>query len=287
MQHMDPDQLALLALGESVDPGDGPAVTGHLRQCGWCRSELESLRQTVDLAREAVEHRDTPPPSEAVWRRIAAETGIGLRPADPPPGSPGRAGPRLGPPPSPPDPQLDTRPDTRPDTQPDPRLGPRLGRHRPAAAAEGRIGSRRRWTRPVAALVAAAAIGVVGTFGALRPWRSDPAPATASAATLVAVPGGPGGAHGRAVVERGPNGAVLRITAAGLPLQQGYYEVWVFDGRRGMVAIGVLGADSTASLPLPPTLDLRTYHVVDVSQEQYDGDQTHSQTSVLRGSLTE
>jgi anti-sigma-K factor RskA len=246
VQHVDPDQLALLALGESVDRGDGSAVSGHLQQCGRCRGELESLQHTVDLAREAVEHRDTPPPSEAVWSRIATEVGIGLHPPV-----------------------------------------PRLGQHRAPEPVVTLIGSRRRWTRPVAALVAAALIGVVGTLGALRPWRSDPAPATASAATLAAVAGGPGGARGRAVVERGPGGLLLRITAAGLPLQQGYFEVWVFDGKRNMVSIGVLSADSTASLPLPPTLDLRTYHVVDISQEQYDGDQTHSRTSVLRGSLTE
>ena len=43
---------------------------------------------------------------------------------------------------------------------------------------------------------------------------------------------------------------------------------------------------STASLPLPPTLDLRTYHIVDISAEPYDGDQTHSTESVLRGTLT-
>jgi anti-sigma-K factor RskA len=248
VQHLDPDQLALLALGEGVDPGDGSAVGDHLRQCGRCGDEFESLRHTVDLAREAVEHRDTPPPSEAVWSRIATEVGIGLRP-----------------------PVL------------------QLGQHRAPEPAAALTGSRRRWMRPVAALVAAALIGVVGTLGALRPWRSDPAPATASAsaATLAAVAGGPGGVRGRAVVERGPDGPVLRITAAGLPLQPGYFEVWVFDGKRSMVSIGVLGADSTASLPLPPTLDLRTYHVVDISQEQYDGDQTHSRTSVLRGSLTE
>ncbi|HEY6745129.1 MAG TPA: anti-sigma factor [Mycobacteriales bacterium] len=246
---MDPDQLSLLALGESVDHGDGSVVSGHLRQCGRCRGEFESLQHTADLAREAVQHRDVPPPSEAVWSRIATEVGIG-RPADPVP-------------------------------------LPRFGQHRAPEPAVRRPGSRSRWVRPVATLVAAALIGVTGTLGALRPWRSEPAPATASAATLTAVTGGPGGASGRAVVERGPDGPVLRITAAGLPLQQGYYEVWVYDGKRAMVAIGVLGADSTASLPLPPTLDLRTYHVVDISQEQYDGDQTHSQTSVLRGSLTE
>jgi hypothetical protein len=276
VQHVDPDQLALLALGEGVDHLYGSAVSGHLRQCGWCRGEFESLLHTVDLAREAVEHRDTPPPSEAVWSRIAAEVGIGLRPGGPSPAVQ-PSGLPSGP----------SGPPVQPSVQPSGSLsGPPsfalLGQHRAPEPAR-----RRRWVRPVAALLAAAAIGVVGTLGALRPWRSEPAPATASAATLAAVAGGPGGASGRAVVERGPDGPVLRITAAGLPLQRGYYEVWVFDGERAMVSIGVLGANSTASLPLPPTLDLRTYHVVDISQEQYDGNQTHSRTSVLRGSLTD
>jgi anti-sigma-K factor RskA len=250
VQHVDPDQLALLALGETVDPSDGSAVSSHLRQCASCRREFESLRHTVELGREAVELRDTAPPPEAVWTRIAAEVEIGMPPAGPAP------------------------------------RAPLIGQHRAPEPAEVPIGSRRRWARPVAALLAAAAIGVLGTLGALRPWRSDPAPTTTSTATLAAVAGGPRGVTGRAVVVRGPSGSQLRVTADRLPLQQGYYEVWAYDGQRNMVSLGVLGADSTASLPLPPTLDLRTYHVIDISQERYDGDQTHSRTSVLRGTLT-
>ena len=75
----------------------------------------------------------------------------------------------------------------------------------------------------------------------LRPWRSDPAPATASAASLSPVAGGPRGVSGQAVVVRGPTGPELRVAARGLPLQQGYYEVWVFDGVANMVSLGVLG----------------------------------------------
>ena len=66
---------------------------------------------------------------------------------------------------------------------------------------------------------------------------------------------------------QGPDGPTLDVTAHGLPLQSGYYEVWVFDGSRNMVSVGVLGPRSTAALPLPPTLDLRTYHIVDISAE--------------------
>jgi anti-sigma-K factor RskA len=137
----------------------------------------------------------------------------------------------------------------------------------------------RRWRTGLAALTAAAAAAAVVV---LHPWAAGSAGPTSAAALA-----GPGGATGEAVVVDGPGGPQLRVTARGLPLQQGYYEVWVYDGERAMVSLGTLGADSTATLPLPPTLDLRKYHVVDVSQEPYDGDQTHSDTSVLRGTLTD
>jgi hypothetical protein len=237
VRHVDPEQLTLLALGETPVGGADADVADHLRGCRACRAEIDALRRTVELAREGAEQGDTVRPPEQVWDRVAAE--VGLPPAPRPPGP--------FPPPAP---------------------------------------ARRRWVRPVAALVAAAAIGVAGTLGTLRPWQSDPAPVTASEATLGAVAGGPRGVSGRAVVVRGPSGPQLEVTTSGLPLQPGYYEVWVFDGATKMVALGALGPDSSAALPLPPTLDLRTYHVVDISAEPYDGDQTHSQDSVLRGTLT-
>jgi hypothetical protein len=159
------------------------------------------------------------------------------------------------------------------------------GRHAAVPATGPPPPRRRRWTRPVAALAAAAVVGVAGTLAVLQPWRSDPAAEAGATATLSAVAGGPGGVSGRATVVQNRDGRILDVTARGLPLQPGYYEVWVFDGSRNMVSVGVLGADSTASLPLPPTLDLRTYHVVDISAEPYDGDQTHSTDSVLRGTL--
>jgi Anti-sigma-K factor rskA len=61
--------------------------------------------------------------------------------------------------------------------------------------------------------------------------------------------------------------------------------VWVFDGKTRILAIGVLRSDQQGTFPLPATLDLHTFHVVDISAEPYDGDQTHSAQSVLRGSL--
>jgi anti-sigma-K factor RskA len=239
VQHVDPERLTLLALGEPMDAD--PTVADHLDQCPACRAEVDGLRRTAVLAREGVDHRDAPAPPAALWDRIAAEAGLGPAPH---------------------------------------------GRHAAPPQPAPPIRTRRRWVRPVAALVAAAAVGVAGTVAVLRPWASEPATVPASAATLAPVAGGPRDVSGRAVVVQGPDGPRLDVDARGLPLQIGYYEVWVFDGGRNMVSVGVLGADSAAALPLPPTLDLRTYHIVDISAEPYDGDQTHSENSVLRGTLT-
>ena len=261
MQHLDPERLTLLALSEPAEVEDAE-LTAHLEQCVLCRSEVETLRRTVDLARETVDYRDEEPRApEAVWTRISADLGLADASADSGPG-----------------PDAHERPSGR--------------HHRPDGDVVGPEGAaprlgRSRWG-PVVALAAAVAVGVVGTLVAVRPWGSGTGtPAVASStATLEPVAGGPGGVSGRAVVREGQDGPELDVSAAGLPLQQGYYEVWVFDGARNMVSVGVLGPGSAATLPLPPTLDLRTYHVIDISEERYDGDQTHSKASVLRGTLT-
>lgn len=280
MRHLDPDRLALLALGERLGGADEAELTGHLAGCAACQQEVRALRHTAELGREAVAERDEPGlrPGEAVWDGIMAE--LRMDPAQPPDWfQPAR---------------LAHEPVPEPRPAPAPDLGPVPGSPAPGPAfrpAPGAVPARRaRWVRSAVALVAAAAIGVLGTLAAVRPWqdRSSTVPPVASpAASLAPVPGGPGGVSGRATVVRGPDGPELRLSTAGLPsLNQGYYEVWVFDGRQSMVAVGVLGPGPTATLPLPPTLDLRTFAIVDISQEKYDGVQTHSETSVLRGTLS-
>ncbi len=301
MQHADPDQLALIALGEPLED-DAAELTAHLQRCELCRQEIDALRQTVTLARETVEYRGELRPPEAVWDRITGELGLAAAPGSASasggtassderqlsgpgaPRSPGDgpmaggliSGVRWGANPAAGAPEPDGGPGPEPDGG---AAGVRgIGAHRTPG---------RRWGRAVAGLVATVAIGVVGTLAAVRPWQDgDRAPVAGSTASLGPVTGGPAGVTGRAVVVQGPDGPELDVTAAGLRLQPGYYEVWVFDGKVKMVAVGVLGADSAAVFTLPPTLDLRTYHVVDISLERYDGDQTHSKVSVLRGTLT-
>lgn len=71
MEHPDPDLLALAALpAERRDPG----VDAHLAQCPLCRSHVDSLRRTVDLALssgDTVGGADAPP--DRVWRAISEE----------------------------------------------------------------------------------------------------------------------------------------------------------------------------------------------------------------------
>jgi Anti-sigma-K factor rskA, C-terminal len=307
VQHVDPDQLALLALGEPVDPGQ-PDQTAHLAACPACQHELHSLRETVELTRETVSHRDTEAvrPPEAVWHGIEAE--LGLRGA---PGLPGsgrkpeggvdwfeppqlRPGPGdLGPPPT--DPETGrglhrlegvrgALPPAAPTEPPGPPGPAGLG----VPAGPAAVRARRRWAKAAVALVAAAAVGVLGTLAVVQPWTDAAGrpPAASSIASLQAVAGGPTGVTGSAEVLEVDGGRELHVTTSGLPRQPGFYQVWVFDGRDRMQAVGVLGRDSATTVALPTTLDLDVFNVVDISLEPYDGDQTHSTTSVLRGTLT-
>ncbi|MET8998667.1 anti-sigma factor [Amycolatopsis sp. Hca4] len=72
MTHPDSDRLVLLALDQQ-EPGEADAA--HLNGCAACRDEYEALRTVAGLGREAEAEASLPPVSEAVWARIAADTG--------------------------------------------------------------------------------------------------------------------------------------------------------------------------------------------------------------------
>ncbi len=68
MKHCDPEELSLLALGETPSPDD--AV--HLLTCDDCRHRWEDLCHVVDVARELEDDEIlTPPPH--IWAAIAEE----------------------------------------------------------------------------------------------------------------------------------------------------------------------------------------------------------------------
>ena len=70
--HPDPDDLALIALGESFDT----AVDAHVAGCAHCGAEVESFRLTIGLAELSNYGEDAPRPAEHVWRAISDELGF-------------------------------------------------------------------------------------------------------------------------------------------------------------------------------------------------------------------
>ena len=145
----------------------------------------------------------------------------------------------------------------------------------------------RRLSRRALAIAAAAVIGIgiaVGGFAVGRSTSHPSSPAAAQA-TLLPQPGGPTAVAGTATVKPAADGSTLAVTTAGLPVRNGYYEVWLYNPTiNHMVAVGTLGDDARGTFTVPAGLDLAGYHVVDVSAQNYDGNPAHQQ-SVLRGQL--
>ncbi len=67
----------------------------------------------------------------------------------------------------------------------------------------------------------------------------------------------------------------------------GFREVWLLDlaGKTpGLLSVGALNGDQGV-FDLPPGVDLAQYNIVDVSNEPFDGDPSHSTDSIVRGEL--
>ena len=164
-----------------------------------------------------------------------------------------------------------------------------LGLTTPAAAVRNRPAfSRQRWRTAVLAGAAAVLVATgVGAGYALGQRDTASHVSVASTARLGAMPGGPTDVSGAAIIHTTGDGQQLSISTRGLPLRQGYYEVWLYNpSSNQMVAVGTLADNGTGSFPVPTGLDPHAYHVVDVSAQDYDGDPAHKQ-SVLRGQLTQ
>ena len=249
MEHLTEQDLVLLALGEAeAEFGAHGDVREHLRTCDRCTAELEALRHVVELGRGSATVRGiAPAPPAAVWDGIAHELGL----STPVESAAEPAG-------------------------------------VPAGSGAGTAHPRRRWL-VVAAIAAAAVLGasagvLIGRATADRP----PAAASTSSAALAPVaPEGPAEADGTATVTRGPDGATLTVATAHLPLQQGFYQVWLYDQTANkMVPIGTLDGAGQGTFTLTPSIDLRSYNIVDISAQQLNGDPAHG-SSMLRGALTQ
>jgi hypothetical protein len=244
--HVDPDRLVRLALAEL---NADLTESEHFEQCSLCRHELDSLRHIAHLARHTQGLADLPAPPERVWQRIAAAT-------------------------------ISTEPTPRKPAQPQPR------------AASERTFDRRSvppWARQVSLALAASFLSVVLTLAGLRLFEPPPStgPTVAASAQLAALPTAPSGSRGVARVVDEDAGQRLHLHVTGLPLRPGYYEVWLIDPDTfQMVSLGVLSDGGDELLPLPSTIDLHRYRVVDVSAEDFDGNALHSGQSMLRGTLS-
>lgn len=78
MRHVNPETLALLALGEEVASVEEQR---HLDACGECRAEVEKMTRAALVGRSTVNAGQLDDPDPQVWRRIAAE--LGLRDVEP------------------------------------------------------------------------------------------------------------------------------------------------------------------------------------------------------------
>jgi hypothetical protein len=272
--HTDPEDLALLAIGEHIESAEA-----HVAHCEQCAAELAELSRLAQLARAA----DSPQPGlveppPAVWERTMAELQLAIEPQDS---------------------AATARPPDRVWQETIAQLG--LNRQRSvdedrrsqATRDEGRdqngIGKRamkgrgQRWGQIVIAAVLAAIIGFVG--GVLLP-RQFNQPKIISSAELTAQPKWLG-SSGSAQIEVANDGSeILHITVNVTKPFDGNRQVWLATADLSqMRSVGYLNHDS-GNYQIPAGLNLRAFTVVDVSAEpRPDPSPAHSDQSIVRGHL--
>ncbi len=258
MSHVDPETLALWALGEAAGTaGD----EDHAASCADCRGTMMQLSDVVATARHDGAPVELVSPPAPLWDRIAAAAGA----PDPAP----RAGAVTG-------------------LAPPPRAAGNTVPRRQTAGPGRRAG--RSWGQRTRLAVATAAGLVIGAGAAvgIGQLTSGSAPATTSAqASLRPLPQDPQwrNASGTAVMRVTAAEQVMQVTLDA-PAESGFYEVWLLgrDGR-SMISLGDLPASHTGSFTIPSGTDLRFYSRIDVSLQPFNGSPVHSKTSVVRGSL--
>ncbi|PTL74216.1 hypothetical protein C1I63_16165 [Rathayibacter caricis DSM 15933] len=254
MTHLDPDEIALLALGEESS-GEADA---HLAECPECAQQLVELGHVAEVGRDS-RGVVLETPSAAVWDRIRDELGLEEH----------SAAPVLAPVPE------------RPDTAPVPvAQSGSTGRHRPERR-------RRRTGRVVLTSLAAFSALVVGVAGGAW-WQASQTEdvVVVARAELQAFPDWQG-ATGSAELEAVDGGRELIVRLDVQGGDGGYREVWLIAAdASGLVPLGALDG-TEGRFAVPAGLDLSEYSLVDVSEEPLDGDPAHSGDSIVRGPLLE
>ncbi|MCU0282622.1 MAG: anti-sigma factor [Candidatus Nanopelagicales bacterium] len=264
MSHCDPTTLALVALGEDIDP----AEAAHLELCEQCLTEAAELSEVVTLGREAPVALAPAPPQ--VWAGISAELGLVGAPV----------GSNRG--------QLLTLPPARTPES----AAPAAGGSREGGSQDGGtvvpMRPRRRFLGVAAVAAAAGAIVGGGLVWAAMDTAGEPAaPASQLVAQAVLDPLTEDVAQpGQAEVLDSPDGQVIRVDATALPPRDGFYEVWLIDEDvTKLLALGALPAGSVGTFTVPPGVSIEDFPVVDISLEPLDGDPAHSKQSLMRGVL--
>lgn len=251
-QHLSEDQTLRVAAGGEPTGEE----TSHLGRCESCRGEIGATRRVVDALSEPAEILDPP---AGLWERIEQETGPEAAGTTDPPAVQRSPWPRS-------------------------RRGSRPGTARPAAPARrrGRLAA-----AAAAGVLVGAVAGAVG-FGLATSGQDDGnggAPAVEQIGTTTLDPVAAESMSGQARLERDAAGRLLlAVDVSELP-EDGYLEVWLRDAEATrLVSLGVLDT-TTGTLQVPQGIDLADYPVVDVSQEDFDGDPTHGGQTLVAGAL--
>lgn len=150
---------------------------------------------------------------------------------------------------------------------------------------------RGRWALAAAAgagiLLGAGGAGLLSTLGRDQPEPSGQGPASSVVARATLTPATEDGVTGHAEMTQEPGGQrVLAVELTGAP-SGGYREVWLRDeaGSR-LLSLGTMSGES-ARLGVPDGVDLERFPVLDVSQEDLDGDPSHSGLTLAQGGLAD
>jgi hypothetical protein len=256
MSHIDPERLALFAMGEPVATSE---ESEHLADCAACVDDLSALRHVAIAGRASIDVGDLEAPPAAVWSRIAEELSLGTRTLESE-----DAGRTL------------VEPAPVPDRERAPVAAPVVV---DAAAPRRRVMSRIWALAASLVLVAGVGMGV---------WAVNQRAAVTeiAEATLSPFPDHEG-AEGTAVVEEMPDGTkAVRVQLNADAAPDTFQEVWLITAdASALVSLGMLDSrDQTFAIPAD--VDLQDYVLVDVSQEPVDGDPTHSGDSIVRGELS-
>jgi Anti-sigma-K factor rskA len=281
VRHIDPDLLALLALGETATGDTGR----HLAACPDCQAELRELTAVVISARGGLDAGPLEEPPAGLWPRIAAAARV-----DPLPG-PAQAPSGLAPASAGADSPAALVGGTPVPDALVPAARPVPGSRPPVAGGPGHAARTPWWRRhPLTAALAGLVVGlIIGAAGAAGIHQLTAQPASHVVASIPLRPLAEfpqwREASGTAVMAESPAGRQLTV-ALHAPHKRGFYEVWLLarDGT-SMISLGDLGPGHTGKFTMPPGVDLRNYSRIDVSLQPFNGSTLHSKTSVVRGSL--